>query len=422
MTNATDTFACFKDLLAFVTKESENSLYRDLYATEGFDPESVETFEDIARVPLLAKTTLAQADTLRFIPWPEVLSVSPTGGTTSGKPLVTYYAPSEHAVRSAESDDLGTSLLLMNPMRAGSMLYFYFMREQLALLGDLRNLPATCQIASQIGTRTITTTPTVALMLKSHVDAFPALMESLRYVRLAGELITPQKKQRVAQLYPSCRIPAIYASGEAGRVAAQCPALMERMDAVWYHAPRAHNLVEIVSPETGERVADGTRGELVLTDFTNRATPFIRYRTGDEARIVPESCTCGSRDPLIELFGRIGHDSVRAGGFELRRDPIDAVLARLSDTVRPDFEARIEECIADTNPSLKVELRLMLREGVDESELVRKKIRDMFLAYWRMSPTLTAREAAERGLLEQLTLTFVEFEDSPKSVGKLLLA
>ena len=38
---------------------------------------------------------------------------------------------------------------------------------------------------------------------------------------------------------------------------------------------------EVVDPDTGEPVADGERGELVLTHLKKEAQPLLRYRTGD---------------------------------------------------------------------------------------------------------------------------------------------
>ncbi len=38
---------------------------------------------------------------------------------------------------------------------------------------------------------------------------------------------------------------------------------------------------EVVDPETGAPVADGERGELVLTHLVKQAQPLVRYRTGD---------------------------------------------------------------------------------------------------------------------------------------------
>jgi phenylacetate-CoA ligase len=43
----------------------------------------------------------------------------------------------------------------------------------------------------------------------------------------------------------------------------------------------------VVDPATGEVVADGERGELVLTTLTKEAMPVIRYRTRDLTRLLP---------------------------------------------------------------------------------------------------------------------------------------
>jgi phenylacetate-CoA ligase len=53
-------------------------------------------------------------------------------------------------------------------------------------------------------------------------------------------------------------------------------------------------IVEVLDPETSEPVAPGEEGELVLTPFYRRATPLLRYRTGDRVRYLPPgSCPCG---------------------------------------------------------------------------------------------------------------------------------
>ncbi len=48
-----------------------------------------------------------------------------------------------------------------------------------------------------------------------------------------------------------------------------------------------HFYPEIIHPETGELVADGEMGELVLTSLTKEALPIIRYRTRDLTRLLP---------------------------------------------------------------------------------------------------------------------------------------
>ncbi|RLG42369.1 MAG: phenylacetate--CoA ligase, partial [Thermoproteota archaeon] len=57
--------------------------------------------------------------------------------------------------------------------------------------------------------------------------------------------------------------------------------------------------VEIVDPETGERVAPGEEGEIVFTTLSRRAMPLVRYRTGDVAAMIPGECGCGS--PTVRI-------------------------------------------------------------------------------------------------------------------------
>lgn len=59
------------------------------------------------------------------------------------------------------------------------------------------------------------------------------------------------------------------------------------------HISEDHFLPEVIDPITGETVAVGESGELVLTTLTTRAFPLIRFRTGDRVRLLPEACPCG---------------------------------------------------------------------------------------------------------------------------------
>lgn len=63
--------------------------------------------------------------------------------------------------------------------------------------------------------------------------------------------------------------------------------------------------VEILD-ERGGRVPDGTWGEMTLTTLNRRGMPLIRYRTGDEARILQGPCPCGSiLKRMDQVSGRI---------------------------------------------------------------------------------------------------------------------
>jgi phenylacetate-CoA ligase len=50
-----------------------------------------------------------------------------------------------------------------------------------------------------------------------------------------------------------------------------------------------HFYPEVVDPQTGNRLPDGAKGELVFTSLTKEALPVIRYRTRDLTRLLPPS-------------------------------------------------------------------------------------------------------------------------------------
>ena len=59
------------------------------------------------------------------------------------------------------------------------------------------------------------------------------------------------------------------------------------------HINEDHFIPEIIDPDTGEVLPDGTMGELVITAVDKEAFPMIRYRTKDICSLSREKCPCG---------------------------------------------------------------------------------------------------------------------------------
>ena len=53
------------------------------------------------------------------------------------------------------------------------------------------------------------------------------------------------------------------------------------------HIWEDHFYPEVIDPDTGAVLADGSPGELVFTSLTKEAMPVIRYRTRDLTRLLP---------------------------------------------------------------------------------------------------------------------------------------
>jgi phenylacetate-CoA ligase len=77
-----------------------------------------------------------------------------------------------------------------------------------------------------------------------------------------------------------CRVYNKYGSREVGDIACERPGYEGLWVAPW------GNYIEIVDSE-GNRVPDGTPGEILVTSLTNYAMPLIRYRIGDRGVLLP---------------------------------------------------------------------------------------------------------------------------------------
>ncbi|MBQ3216204.1 MAG: phenylacetate--CoA ligase [Oscillospiraceae bacterium] len=64
-------------------------------------------------------------------------------------------------------------------------------------------------------------------------------------------------------------------------------------DQTGMHINEDHFIVEVIDPDTGEVLPEGTQGELVFSCITKEAFPILRYRTRDIGVITREKCSCG---------------------------------------------------------------------------------------------------------------------------------
>jgi phenylacetate-CoA ligase len=90
-----------------------------------------------------------------------------------------------------------------------------------------------------------------------------------------------------------------YSAAEAFKIGFVC----EERKAFHLHEDLCH--LKIVN-SSGEQVADGEMGEVVISNLINRGTVLLNYRLGDLAVMSPERCSCGRTLPLLaEIEGRV---------------------------------------------------------------------------------------------------------------------
>ncbi len=172
-------------------------------------------------------------------------------------------------------------------------------------------------------------TPTYALHLAevAHRENLETGASLIRRIIVAGEAggSLPHVRVLLRQAWPNARIFDHHGMTEVGPVTYECPAQPGHL-----HIIEGAYLAEVVEPSTGQTVADGGVGELVLTTLTRTAMPLLRYRTGDLVRVKPragERCVCGRVEKVLEggILGRVD-DMIVVRGVNIFPSSVDAII------------------------------------------------------------------------------------------------
>jgi len=122
------------------------------------------------------------------------------------------------------------------------------------------------------------------------------------------------------------------------------------------HVNEDHFLPEIVDPESGEPVAEGEQGVLVITTLTKAALPLVRYWTGDVCSLSHRPCACGRT--LVRMGPIVGRsdDMLIVRGVNVYPSQVGAVLGRIPElsphfglVVRRDGTLDSVEVLVETN-------------------------------------------------------------------------
>ena len=96
------------------------------------------------------------------------------------------------------------------------------------------------------------------------------------------------------------------------------------------HINEDHFIAEIIDPDTGEVLPDGTKGELVFTSITKEAFPLLRYRTRDICVLDRTPCACGrTHVRMAKPMGR-SDDMLIIRGVNVFPSQIEEVLLKVS--------------------------------------------------------------------------------------------
>jgi phenylacetate-CoA ligase len=92
------------------------------------------------------------------------------------------------------------------------------------------------------------------------------------------------------------------------------------------HVNEDHFFAEIIDPDTGEVLPEGSKGEIVFTSLTKKAFPLLRYRTRDICVLSRKECSCGRT--LVKMAKPMGRtdDMLIIRGVNVFPSQIETVL------------------------------------------------------------------------------------------------
>jgi phenylacetate-CoA ligase len=205
--------------------------------------------------------------------------------------------------------------------------------------------------------RSLISYPTNLVQLAVHLKQSGQTIPELQRLVCMSELFEPSQEACIAEAFPNARIAATYSCTETGMIAGRCPHSPDN-----YHI-MAHKLgVEFLNAD-GRPCAEGEVGQIVITDYFNRAMPFIRYAIGDLA--APVRCDCGKIDlPALTLL--LG----KQRGLLRHPDGHYVFSTELSPHIRDSAEVRQYQVIQQA--PARFLLRVIARDGAETTAFVRR--------------------------------------------------
>jgi phenylacetate-CoA ligase len=162
-------------------------------------------------------------------------------------------------------------------------------------------------------------TPSFLRIILEKADAMGVALASVRKALVSGEAFPPSLRDALAARgiigYQA------YATADVGTIAYETEA---REGLVIDEGV----LVEIVRPGTGDPVAAGEVGEVVVTTLFNTDYPLIRFGTGDLSALLPGTSPCGRTNLRIKGWLGRADQTTKVKGLFVHPSQVAAIVRR----------------------------------------------------------------------------------------------
>lgn len=310
---------------------AENEFYDGLYAEHGVDPVSVSSLSDFQRLPFITAEDLGDAfanEAGRGPFYSEQVNRSYVTPYKNGlMPL--FYTDQDWdrlttlIARRFEGIGLGPSDFVLNtigytPFIAGQLFHDAISKTgAVPVAAGAGDSESAANLANLYDVTAATGFPSYIEKVATQADL------ALDTLICAGEplIYYPERREEIREAVGGAEtVVDVYGLAEAGTVAAED----DSEDGM--HVFDEEYLLEVIDPESGEAVAPGEIGEVVLTSLHQEATPIVRFRTGDITKLGYD----GEAIKLPEgVFGRVDN-RLKVKGVKVYPGAIEPVLGQFA--------------------------------------------------------------------------------------------
>ena len=395
-----------------LARAARSPFYAEHFARAGVDPASIQGPRDITQLPFTTKDDLRSAypDRMLTRPVTDMLRLHASSGTT-GSATVIYYTRND-----VDSwADLMARCMHMVGVRPGDTfqnmsgyglftggLGIHYGAERLGCLtipAGAGNSKRQLKLLEDFKVSVIHIIPSYALHLSTVKEELGYTNDrlNLRVALIGAEPHTEAIRRRIEDIY-GMKAYNSYGLSEMNGPGVAFECLEQNGMHIWEDA----YLPEIINPETGEHVAEGEMGELVITTLCREGMPLIRYRTKDLTRFLPGACPCGREHRRLDRIMGRSDDMIIIKGVNIYPMQVEKVLMGIPE-VGQNY------------------LIVLEREGYLDQMRVKVEVKDeFFVEDMRQLKQLQNRISAKLKdeILISVRVDLVENNSLPKSEGK----
>lgn len=309
--------------------------YRNLMDEKGVIPDDIKSTDDLHKLPFLTKDDLREAYPYGLLAKPlrDCVRIQSTSGTT-GRRVVAFYTQHDidiweeccaRAVVAAGGgkDDVcqvsyGYGLFTGGPgLNGGSHKV-----GCLTLPMSSGNTERQLQFMTDLEATILCCTPSYAAYLGEAAKELGYRDKLKLKAGIFGAEAWSEEMRRNIEKSLGIKAYDIYGLTETSGPGVS----FECSEQTGMHINEDHFIPEIIDPDTGEVLPDGSKGELVFTSITKEAFPLIRYRTKDICVLSRKKCSCGRT--LIKMSKPMGRsdDMLIIKGVNVFPSQIETVL------------------------------------------------------------------------------------------------